>query len=311
MADPLLVALLGPTASGKTTLSLILAERFGGEILSCDSVAVYREFEIGTAKPSQEERRRVPHHLLDIVSPNEVMTAGDYARRARQVVEDLKHCAKLPLVVGGTGFYLRALLDGLFAGPQRSEELRERLRAIAAARGSAYLHRMLTRFDRGAAERIHPNDLPKIVRALEICFLARQPMTELWGEGREPLRGFTILRIGLDPDRQLLYERINRRALRMFEAGLVEETQRLMWKYPNSPVLNSLGYKQAGQVLRGELNREVALASVAQAHRNYAKRQMTWFRRELEVQWLRGFGDDPAIAEEAIKLVESESGELN
>ncbi|HMK28456.1 MAG TPA: tRNA (adenosine(37)-N6)-dimethylallyltransferase MiaA [Terriglobales bacterium] len=303
MSEPLLVALLGPTASGKTALSLVLAERFRGEILSCDSVAVYRDFEIGTAKPSAAHRRRVPHHLLDLLPPNEVMTAGDYARRAREVVEDLKRRQKLPLVVGGTGFYLRALLEGLFTGPQRSEELRERLRAIGAGKGSAYLHRVLARIDRAASQRIHPHDLPKIVRALEVCLLARQPMSKLWQAGREPLHGFRILRIGLDPDRELLYQRINQRALQMFAEGLVAETERLMQKYPNSPVLNSLGYKQAGQLLRGELAMEAALSAAAQGHRNYAKRQMTWFRREPGVHWLEGFGDDPLIESQAIRLV--------
>ena len=289
--DPLLVVIVGPTASGKTALSLSLAERFGGEIVNCDSVAVYREFEIGTAKPSREERARVPHHLLDICSPDEAMTAGEYARRAREVLAELRSRGRLPIVVGGTGLYLRALLEGLFPGPQRSEEWRERLRASAAKKGSAHLHRVLMRLDREAAEKIHPNDEPKLIRAIEVCLAARKPMSELWEQGREPLRGFRILRIGLDPERQQLYVRINERAAMMFTAGLVAEANRLLKKYPASPVLGSLGYKQAVQLIRGEVTREEAVAAAQQGHRNYAKRQMTWFRREPEVKWIKGFGE--------------------
>jgi tRNA dimethylallyltransferase len=303
--DPLLVVIVGPTASGKTALSLTLAERFGGEIVNCDSVAVYREFEIGTAKPSREERDCVPHHLLDICSPEEVMTAGEYARRGRQVLGELKARRRLPIVVGGTGLYLRALLEGLFPGPQRSEELRQRLRQSATKKGSAHLHRVLERMDRSAAEKIHPNDEPKLIRAIEVCLAARKPMSELWEQGREPLRGFRILRIGLDPERQQLYARINQRAAKMFEAGLVDETERLLRKYPASPVLGSLGYKQAVQLLRGELTREEAIAAAQQGHRNYAKRQMTWFRREPEVVWLRGFGDTDEIRSKAAEVVAS------
>jgi tRNA dimethylallyltransferase len=302
--EPLLVVVLGPTASGKTALSLALAERFHGEIVSCDSVAMYREFDIGTAKPTPSERARAQHHLLDFVAPVSHITAGEYARQARQVLEEVKARGHLPILVGGTGLYLRALLEGLFPGPQRSEELRERLRELAKGRGSDYLHRILLRLDRAAAAKIHANDTPKLIRAIEVCLASRQKMTELWQHGREPLRGFKILRLGLDPDRQTLYERINRRAQRMFEAGLVEETQRLLEKYGNAAgPLSSLGYKQAAQFLRGELTREQALQAAQQAHRNYAKRQMTWFRREPEVQWLRGFGDDGEIQRSAAAWV--------
>src|SRR5208282_4338984 len=215
--EPLLVVVLGPTASGKTALSLALAERFQGEIVNCDSVAMYREFDIGTAKPTAAERARAPHHLLDCVAPTSQVTAGDYARLARQALGEIKARGHLPIVVGGTGLYLRALLEGLFPGPQRSEELRERLRERAGSRGSNYLHRMLRRLDRPAAEKIHANDAPKLIRAIEVCLASRQKMTDLWQRrGRERLRGFRILRLGLDPDRQALYVRINGRAQRMF-----------------------------------------------------------------------------------------------
>jgi tRNA dimethylallyltransferase len=303
--EPLLVVVLGPTASGKTALSLALAERFDGEIVNCDSVAMYREFDIGTAKPNASERARAPHHLLDYVAPTSHITAGEYARQARQVLDQIKARGHLQILVGGTGLYLRALLEGLFPGPQRSEELRERLRERVDNRGSGYLHRILRRLDRAAAEKIHANDTPKLIRAIEVCLASRQKMTELWQQGRDPLRGFRILRLGLDPDRQALYDRINRRAQEMFEAGLVEETQRLLEKYGDAAgPLSSLGYKQAVQFLRGELTREQALQAAQQAHRNYAKRQMTWFRREPEVQWLRGFGDDVQIQKTAADLVE-------
>ncbi|HEV3305152.1 MAG TPA: tRNA (adenosine(37)-N6)-dimethylallyltransferase MiaA [Candidatus Sulfotelmatobacter sp.] len=304
-AEPLLVVVLGPTASGKTVLSIALAERFNGEIVNCDSVAMYREFDIGTAKPTAAERVRVPHHLVDYVAPTHYVTAGEYARQARQVLEEIKARGHLPIVVGGTGLYLRALLEGLFPGPQRSEELRERLRERDASRGSNYLHRILSRLDRTAAEKIHANDIPKIIRAIEICLGSRKKMTELLQQGRDALRGFRILRLGLDPDRQALYERINRRAQKMFEAGLVEETKGLLEKYGDAAgPLSSLGYRQAVQFLRGELTREQAIHAAQQAHRNYAKRQMTWFRREPDVSWLRGFGDDAEIQDEAVVRTE-------
>ncbi len=302
--EPLLVVILGPTASGKTALSLALAQKFAGEIINCDSVAMYREFDIGTAKPTRAERAQAPHHLFDFVDPAQDVTAGEYSRQARQVLAEINSRHHLPIVVGGTGLYLRALLEGLFPGPQRSEELRERLRERGARRSAGYLHRILARLDRAAAEKVHANDVPKLIRAIEVCLASRQKMSELWQQGRDPLRGFRILRIGLDPDRTDLYDRINQRATRMFELGLIEETKALNEKYGSSArPLASLGYKQAAQFLRGECTREQALQAAQQAHRNYAKRQMTWFRREPEVKWLKGFGDDPQNQDEAVRQV--------
>jgi len=301
---PLLLVVLGPTGSGKTALSLALAERFGGETVNCDSVALYRDFDIGTAKPTPEERARVPHHLFDVADPTTQVTAGEYARQARQVLREISARHKLPIVVGGTGLYLRALLEGLFPGPHRSEKLRERLRSRNQEAG--YLHRLLARLDKPAAEKIHPHDAPKLIRAIEVCLASRQQMTAMWKQGREPLQGFHILRLGLDPDRKALYQRIDERAQQMFAAGLVEETSRLGQKYGERAwALGSLGYRQARQVLSGELSREAAVAAAQQGHRNYAKRQMTWFRREPDVRWLRGFGNDPIILAQAAALIES------
>lgn len=303
MKLPLLVVVLGPTASGKTALSLTLAERFQGEIVSCDSVAAYREFEIGTAKPCLEDRKRIPHHLIDVVAPTDFLTAGDYSRLARQALRDIHERNHLPIVAGGTGLYLRALLEGLFAGPPRSEELRQRLRERVQERGAQYLHRILLRLDPAAAHAIHANDAPKVIRAVEVCIASRSRMTDLWQQGRDPLQGFTILRLGLNPGREALYQRINLRAQKMFDEGLVEETRTLLARHGQSPVFNSLGYKQAVEYLRGDLTREQAITLAQQAHRNYAKRQMTWFRREPDVHWFAAFGNDHDVRQQAIEIV--------
>ncbi len=295
---------LGPTGSGKTVLSLALAERFQGEIVNCDSVAMYREFEIGTAKPTAAERARVPHHLLDFVEPSGYITAGEYARQARQVLDQIKGRGALPIVAGGTGLYLRALLEGLFAGPQRSEELRQRLRERAEEKGAGYLHRMLDRLDSAAAAKIHAHDTPKLLRAIEVCLASRTKMSELWKQGRDPLQGWRIVRLGLNPDRNVLYDRINRRAQCMFEGGLEAETRSLLEKYGTAArPLSALGYKQAVALVRGEIDRKTAVQTAQQAHRNYAKRQMTWFRREPDVIWIPGFGDDIRVQSEAIRKI--------
>jgi tRNA dimethylallyltransferase len=253
-----------------------------------------------------EERARAPHHLLDLLAPDQVFTAGDYSREARRIIDDIRRRGRLPIVVGGTGLYLRALLEGLFSGPPRSEELRQRLRSRAAERGPAHLHGILRRLDPAAAASIHENDAPKLIRAVEVCLLARERMSELWKRGRDPLTGFRVLRLGLDPDRDQLYTRINQRAAKMFEDGLLEETRAILADYPNAGPLASLGYKQAVQHLRGEIDRKLAVWAAQQAHRNYAKRQLTWFRREPGVHWLKGFGNDSAVQQQAFTLVRAE-----
>jgi tRNA dimethylallyltransferase len=287
---------------------------------------MYREFDIGTAKPSAAERAEVPHHLLDCVDPLADVSAGEYARQARRILREIVlresvlpesgQRRNLPIVSGGTGLYLRALLEGLFPGPQRSEDLRTKLRGRAEKNGVEHLHRILRRLDSSAANRIHANDVPKVIRAIEVCLASRQSspassrpnITELWQEGREPLRGFRILRLGLNPEREVLYTRINLRAAKMFDQGLIAETEKLLAKYgAQARPLASLGYKQALQFLRGELDRESALAAAQQAHRNYAKRQITWFRREPDVHWLAGFGDEPDIQAESVAMVERQN----
>jgi tRNA dimethylallyltransferase len=296
-----LVAILGPTASGKSELALAVAERFGGEIVNYDSIQVYRHFNIGAAKLREAERRGIPHHLIDILEPDEVFTAGEFARRAAEVVRAIRDRGRLPVLAGGTGFYLRALLEGLFPGPARDEQLRTRL----ARRGGPRLHRLLARLDPAAALRIHPHDRPKLIRALEVIILARRPITQLFAEGRRGLEGFRTLKIGLLPDRRALYARIDRRTADMFEAGLVDEARRILdMGYPEtSKPFESHGYRQALQLIRGELEPEEALYHARRNTRNYAKRQMTWFRRETDVVWFRGFGDQPEIQDRVLTEV--------
>ena len=288
--DPLVVLLLGPTGSGKTALSLALAERFGGEIVSCDSVAVYRGMDLGTAKPTAEERSRVPHHLIDIADPDQPFSAGAYSRMARAALREIAGRGRLPIVTGGTGLYLRALTEGLFAGPERHEPLRERLRQRAQQRGSAWLHRLLARLDPPSAARIHANDASKLIRAIEVCLAARQPMSQVLS--RDPLTGFRLLRIGLNPPRKELYQRLNERCAAMFAAGLVEETRDLLGRYGRVKALDSLGYRQALAVIDGKITPDAAIAAAQVGHRNYAKRQLTWFRREPDVCWIERFGDE-------------------
>lgn len=302
-ALPLALILLGPTGSGKTALSLMLAERFSGEIVSCDSVAVYRGMELGTAKPSLEERARVPHHLIDVAKPDEPFTAGAYMKAARAALREIDARGRVPIVTGGTGLYLRALTDGLFAGPARQEELRARLTSAAQKRGSAWLRRILQRLDPASAARIHANDTPKLIRAIEVCLAARRPLSEVLA--RDPLTGFRLLRIGLNPPRAALYDRLNARCAAMFSAGLMDETRGLLARYGQVKALDSLGYRQALAVLNGTLTAEAAVTAAQQGHRNYAKRQLTWFRREPDVHWLAGFGDDNEIARTAAELVQN------
>jgi tRNA dimethylallyltransferase len=300
-SDALAILLLGPTGSGKTALSLALGKQFNGEIVSCDSVAVYRGMDLGTAKPTAEERAHLPHHLIDIAEPAYPFTAGEYSRIARQVMREISARHHLPIVTGGTGLYLRALTDGLFAGPARQQNLRDRLKRSQQLHGGAWLHRVLSRLDPASAERIHANDMPKLIRAIEVCLAARKPMSQVLA--RDPLTGYRLLRIGLNPPRQQLYHRLNARCAAMFASGLVEETRALLARYGSVKALDSLGYRQALSVLQGLCSVQEAIEKAQQGHRNYAKRQLTWFRREPHVHWITAFGDDPETKRLAAELV--------
>jgi tRNA dimethylallyltransferase len=300
-ADPLAVILLGPTGSGKTALSLDLAERFNGEIVSCDSVAVYRGMDLGSAKPSPEERARARHHLIDVADPDDPFTAGEYSRQARAAMREIADRGRLPIVTGGTGLYLRALTEGLFAGPERRPELRERLVRSQARHGNGWLHRLLARLDPPSAVRIHANDTPKLIRAIEVCLAARRPMSEVLA--RDPLTGFRLLHVGLNPPRATLYAHLDKRCEAMFAAGLIDETRDLLARYGRVKALDSLGYRQALLVIDGKADLLDAIATARQGHRNYAKRQLTWFRREPDVHWIEAFGDEPATIERGDELV--------
>lgn len=294
------VAILGPTGSGKSELALAVAHEFGGEIVSCDSLQLYRGFDIGTAKLPLDKRRGIPHHLLDIAEPHEIFTAGDYAAKAREALHAIGGRGRLPVVAGGTGFYFRALLDGLGEGPKRDDTLRSRLQRREARRPGS-LHRILCRLDAATAARIHSNDRSKTLRALEICLLARQPASQLFREPRPRLQGFAPCKLVLDPPREALFQRIGQRSRIMFEVGLVDEVHSLLAAGASTTAkpFSSLGYKEALQVLQGQLSVEQAVEQTARETRQYAKRQWTWFRREINATWLPGFGSESAVWQRA------------
>jgi len=300
-----LIAIVGATASGKTALGVRLARRFGGEILACDSTQVYRGFDIGTAKPTPDERGGVPHHMLDLVDPDFLFTAGEYRSRAVSVLEDLRLRSRLPVLTVGTGLYLRALLEGLADAPARSQELRARLESRADAHSLQFLHRVLRRLDPEAAVRIGSRDRPKMIRAIEVCLFTGKPLSEIHQAGRTPLEGFHAIKIGLQPPRAALYARIDRRVHEMLDRGWLDEVTRLVagGVAENTKPFDFIGYSELRAHLDGTVTRAAATKAIAQATRRYAKRQMTWFRKEPLVHWLPGFGDDAAIADAAEKLV--------
>lgn len=303
-----LIAVVGPTGAGKSDLALRIAQERGGEVVNFDSVQMYRGFDIGSAKVPVEERRGIPHHLIDVADPADEMTAGEFARLARAVLEDIRQRGKLPVLVGGTGFYLRALLMGLSPAPERDEGLRERLSGL---RNAGALHRFLRRFDPAAAARIHPNDRQKLIRAVEMSMLAQRPASAVQAENRTGLSGYRTLLIGLTPAREALRERLNRRSEWMFAHGLVEETRGLMAAGVPSgakPML-SLGYKQAAAVIEERMSVAEAVVECQARTRQYAKRQLTWFRAEAGVQWVNGFGAEAAVQDAALELVAESLGE--
>jgi len=307
MIDPTLLAIIGPTASGKSALALRLANEFSGEILACDSTQLYRGFDIGTAKPSTSERAAIPHHLLDVFDPLEPSTAGDYRERALSALADLRARNRLPILTVGTGLYLRALLEGLADLPQRSEDLRERLRASAAEHSPGHLHRMLTHLDPRAAQQIAAPDEQKLIRAIEICLLSGKSLTEVHQTGRAPLTGWRILKIGLEPPREALYQRIHARTESMLAAGWLDEVRGLLASGlpENAKPFDFIGYRELRAHLRGEISLDQARAAIQQGTRQYSKRQLTWFRREPNVHWLPGFGDSPATLSSAHTLLQT------
>lgn len=286
-----LLAVVGPTGSGKSDLGIYLARELRGEIVGCDSVQVYSGVDIGSAKVPVEQRKGIPHHLIDVAATTEKVTAGEYASLARAAIFEIAGRGRVPIVVGGTGLYLKALLEGLSPAPPRDEEFRTRLRT-AAARRPHVLARFLRRFDRESASRIHPNDRQKMTRAVEICHLSGRSASAVHNISRDALTGFRILKLGLNPERTLLYEKLNVRAEWMFANGLLEETRSLMDESGNSDseVLGSLGYLQAFKYLTGEWSLANAVADCQIKTRNYAKRQMTWFRSDPSITWINEFG---------------------
>jgi tRNA dimethylallyltransferase len=296
-----LVVILGPTAAGKSALGIWLAERLGGEVVVCDSTQVYRHFDIGTAKVQPHQRRGMPHHLMDLVEPDELFTAGEYRRRALAVLADLRQRSRLPVLTAGTGLYLRALLEGLADAPQRSEALRARLREKGRRNGEEYLHRLLKRLDPDAAARIAPRDIQKITRAVEICVLAGKSVSEIHGAGREALEGYRVHKIGLLPPRAELHARIEERVTTMLQQGWLEEVKQLLAQGtpPTAKAFQFIGYAELSRHLEGKLDRAEAVRQIQQATRRYAKRQITWFRKEAGVKWFTGFGDTAEIQEGA------------
>jgi tRNA dimethylallyltransferase len=304
-----LPAVIGPTASGKSALAIWLAERLGGEIVACDSTQLYRGFDIGTAKPTAAERRGIPHHLIDVLDAGEKATAGGYRQMALTVLQELRRRERVPILTVGTGLYLRALLEGLAESPERSEQLRERLRLSAAEHGPGHLHKVLKHLDAQAARKIASADRQKLIRAIEVCLLAKKPLSEVHASGRTPLEGWRVLKLGLMPSRELLYKRIERRTDAMLAQGWLAEVRALIsGGLPEcAKPFDFIGYRELRAVVRAERTLEQARAAIQQATRRYAKRQLTWFRKEAAVHWLSGFGDDPAIQDEALQWL-NESG---
>lgn len=299
-----LIVVLGPTASGKSALGIRLAGELDGEILVCDSTQVYRAFNIGTAKVPRAEQQAIAHHLVDLVEPHEVFTAGQYRQRALEVLEDLRQRKKTPILTAGTGLYLRALLEGLAEAPTRSDQLRERLGGRLKQHGTSYLYRLLARLDPESARRIAPRDAQKIIRALEIRVLAGKPVGEIHRAGRQPLEGYQIAKIGLLPPRAALYARINARVESMIKAGWPGEVAELIKRDipAGAKPFQFIGYAELRRQIEGGRNPEEAVAAIQQATRRFAKRQITWFRKEPGVEWLTGFGDDLTVASAALGL---------
>jgi tRNA dimethylallyltransferase len=307
VSKPLVVAILGPTATGKSALGLALAERYGGEIVNCDSTAVYRGFDIGTDKVAVADQRGVPHHLIDIVDPIGEYTAAQYAADAAAVIRAVHERGRLPILVGGTGFYFRALTRGLFPGPGRDQALRNRLEAVAARRGVAALYRLLSRVDPESAARIQRRDTKRMVRALEVYLLTGRPLTEHFVATRSPLPEVDFLPLGVRLPAAQISDRVVRRVGEQFARGLLDEMRALLARgIPETArPFGGLVYRQALEHLRGVRDEASTRALIAQANRQYARRQLIWFRKEPNLIWLDGPGESPATLAAANRLLES------
>jgi tRNA dimethylallyltransferase len=302
------LAVLGPTASGKSALGLALAERYDGEIINCDSTAVYRGFDIGTDKLSIEQRRGIPHHLIDIADPTEVYTAAQFARDAERAIRDIHARGTLPILVGGTGFYYRALTRGLFPGPGADERLRARLDRIAAKKGPECLHRLLQRVDPDSAARIMPRDRKRLVRALEVYFATGRPLTMHFGETRSLIADCDVVAIALKMPPALTAERVARRVDEQFARGIVDEVEGLLARGipPDARPFGGLVYRQVMEMLRGVRDEEATRQLIVQENRRYARRQLIWFRKEPNLIWFDGPGEEPATLQRVMDALRGE-----
>jgi tRNA dimethylallyltransferase len=313
MSRPVVAAVLGPTATGKSALAIALAKRFDGEIINCDSTAVYRGFDIGTDKVALQDRGGVRHHLIDIVDPTDEYTAAQFAQDAATLVRDIHARRRLPFVVGGTGFYYRALVRGIFPGPGKDAALRSRLEAIASRRGAAFLHRLLRRFDPDSAVRIQPRDVKRIVRALEVRLLTGRPLTAHFADTASPIAGIPVVAMALRLPAAAISERVTHRVDVQFERGLLDEMRALLAAgVPESArPFGGLVYRQALEHLHGVRGEAETRALIAQENRRYARRQLIWFRKEPNLHWFDGPGDAPATIAAASRLLESRLKEIH
>ncbi len=304
---PRLIAVVGPTATGKSALAVGLARRLGGEVVSCDSTAVYRGFDIGTDKPPVALRDGVPHHLIDVADPVECYSAARYVREASAAIRAITARGRTPVLAGGTGFYYRAVTRGLFDGPGRNEALRRRLERIAERRGDAWLHRMVARLDPPSGQRIQLHDRKRLVRALEVYFLTGRPLTEHFAATRRPLAEYDLLTLGLRLPADETARRVSARVDRQFKGGLLEEMRSLLASGvpPSSHPFTGLVYRQALECLNGVRDEAATRALIAQENRRYARRQLIWFRKEPDVHWMAHPGDHPAALDEALALMDS------
>ena len=310
---PLVVAILGPTATGKSALALAIAERCQGEIINCDSTAVYRGFDIGTDKLPIEQRRSIPHHLIDIVEPTGEYTAAQYARDAAAAIREIHSRARLPILAGGTGFYYRAATRGLFPGPGRDQALRARLASMADRRGVGFVHRLLRRVDAASASRIQPRDLKRLVRALEVYFLTGRPLTAHFASTTSPIPGVDVLPIGVRLPAAQISDRVTRRVDEQFARGLMDEIRTLLARgIPETArPFGGLVYRQALEHLHGVRDEAATRALIAQENRRYARRQLIWFRKEPNLIWLDGPGETPSTIAAANRLIEERRQEID